>query len=114
MDGEKAPPPPTSSAATSIALQTLRHLPTPLLVLSSSAIVLLVNEAIGRLLSLSKRNGEGEGDTANGNRETTTVEGSLIGQTLSQIGIDAVCDEERLAVNWEVCFSLWLCAQNSH
>ena len=73
---------PTIAAANSFALEALRHLPTPILVLGPSKSIILANEAMGRLLGLHRSGG--------GSKQSLTD--GLKGQTLSQIGIDILQD----------------------
>ncbi|KPI36171.1 Two-component system protein A [Cyphellophora attinorum] len=79
--------------AANIALASLQHLPTPLLVLSSLKTILLANEAMGRLLGLRLD------DTAEGPEQSITD--VLKGRTLSQIGIDMLSDGVPVWVSWE-------------
>ena len=69
--------------ATEVGFAALRNLPIPLLVLSSLKVILLANDAMGRLLGL-------HADAASGHQVTVTD--LLRGQTLSQIGIDMLQD----------------------
>jgi PAS domain-containing protein len=68
---------------TEIAFAALQNLPMPLIVLSSLKTILLANEAMGRLLGLHPEAGSGQQES---------VTDVLIGQTLSQIGIDMLQD----------------------
>jgi len=61
-----------------IALTTMQYLPIPVLVLNSLKTVVLANGSFGRLVAESK-NAE--------QSDSQTVSESLIGQTLSQIGM---------------------------
>ncbi|MCJ1380307.1 hypothetical protein MMC17_003410 [Xylographa soralifera] len=88
---------PKARNAADIALAALQHLPTPLLVLSSLKIVVLANEAIGRLLGLT---GNDAGPMFDGTSTGNDVD-SLRGQTLSQLGIDMIQDGQPIWVSWE-------------
>lgn len=79
--------------AVTVALATLQHLPSPLLVLSSSKTVILANDAIGRLLGL---------DTLEEPEDGTAAVDMLLGQSLSQLGIDMSQDGQQIWVSWEV------------
>lgn len=84
-----------------VAFAALQYLPTPLLVLSSLKLVVLANEAFGRLLGLDTLQ---ESPTTAGNeeKEQILVSDMLRGQSLSQIGIDMVQDGQQVWVSWEV------------
>jgi PAS domain S-box-containing protein len=75
--------------AAEIALGALSTLPTPIIVLSSSKTVVLANVAVARLLGIDQDGEE--------NNEPDT----LIGQTLSQLGIDMISDGVPIWVSWE-------------
>jgi hypothetical protein len=81
-----------------VAFAALQYLPTPILVLSSTKRILQANDAMGILLGLD--NAE-LGDQSEHDRPPTVD--LLLGQTLSQIGIDLLQDGQPLWVNWEVC-----------
>ena len=83
------------------ALKALQYLPIPLLVLSSMKTIVLANEAMGRLLGLST-----DGDSADlhhlGDGGETSGVDLLLGQSLSQIGVDMIQSGQRIWVSWEV------------
>ncbi len=87
--------------AAELAFAALQYLPTPLLILSNLKLVLLANEAVGRLLGLDTLQ-ESRGTTADGDEERIPVAEMLRGQSLSQIGIDMVQDGQQIWVSWEV------------
>lgn len=93
--------PPKLHNAAEVAFAALQYLPTPLLVLSSLKLVVLANEAFGRLLGLDTLQ---ESPTTAGNeeKEQILVSEMLRGQSLSQIGIDMVQDGQQVWVSWEV------------
>ena len=96
----------TPSSTAAVALQALKHLRTPVLVLSSTRKVVITNEAMGRLLTFG--NGETEEEEEEEDveyRADATLSNNmerLTGRTLSEIGIDIARDDQRLVVNWEV------------
>jgi PAS domain S-box-containing protein len=75
--------------AAEIALGALSTLPTPIIVLSTLKTVVLANVAVARLLGIDQDGEE--------NNEPDT----LVGQTLSQLGIDMVSDGVPIWVSWE-------------
>jgi len=81
-----------------VATAAMQYLPTPLLVLSSFKTVMFANDAMGKLLGL---------DTMEDRRldgadiSSTSATDKLIGQSLSQIGIDLIQDGQPVWVNWE-------------
>jgi PAS domain S-box-containing protein len=79
------------------ALAALQYLPMPLLVLSSQKTIILANEAMERLLSLSGH----IPDNAERKGETTSAKDILLGQSIAQIGIDIVQEGQRIWVGWE-------------
>ena len=104
VNGQGAPPTSRPSANASIAFVSLMHLPIPVIVLSATKTVILANDAMGRLLGLTDDHYDGEMDTEGGDEDTSRIcIDNLIGQTLSQVGIDAMRDGRRLALDWEVC-----------
>lgn len=78
------------------ALVALQYLPMPILILSAFKTVVLANEAMARLLcSMSPT------DDPNKCGGSTAITNSLIGQTLSQIGVDMLQpDGSPLWVDW--------------
>lgn len=93
--------PPKLHNAAEVAFAALEYLPTPLLLLSSLKLVVLANEAFGRLLGLDTLQ---DSSTTAGNeeKEQILVSQMLRGQSLSQIGIDMVQDGQQVWVSWEV------------
>ncbi|KAL2041566.1 hypothetical protein N7G274_005948 [Stereocaulon virgatum] len=84
-----------------MALAALQYLPVPVLVLSSSKTIVMVNEALERMLSVSID--EGEGEQKDGG-VATTARHTLLGQSLSEIGINLDQDVEegkRKSADWE-------------
>lgn len=92
---------PKVPSAAQAALAVLQTLPTPLLVLSSSKIVILANEAIGRLLGLDTIDNP-QSLSTDGDYEEVAALDMLRGQSLSQIGIDMIQDGQQIWVSWEV------------
>ena len=78
------------------AFAALQYLPTPLMVLSSSKAIVLANGAMGRLLGLDSLEGISEE-----NHESGPVTDMLMGQSLTQIGVDMVQDGQPIWVSWE-------------
>lgn len=93
--------PPKLHSAAEVAFGALQYLPTPLLLLSSLKLVVLANEAFGRLLGLDTLQ-ESPTTTDNEEKEPILVSEMLRGQSLSQIGIDMVQDGQQVWVSWEV------------
>lgn len=93
--------PPKLHNAAEVAFAALQYLPTPLLVLSSLKLVLLANEAFGRLLGLDTLQVSPTA-TDDEEKEQILVSEMLRGQSLSQIGIDMVQDGQQVWVSWEV------------
>lgn len=93
--------PPKLHNSAEVSFAALQYLPTPLLLLSSLKLVVLGNEAFGRLLGLDTLQ---ESPTTAGNeeKEQILVSEMLRGQSLSQIGIDMVQDGQQVWVSWEV------------
>lgn len=86
----------------SMALAALQYLPIPVLVLSSSNTIIMVNEALERMLFVPID--EGEGEQKDGGFATRAGH-TLLGQSLSEIGINLDQDVEerkRTSTNWEV------------
>lgn len=93
--------PPKLHNAAELAFAALEYLPTPLLLLSSLKLVVLANEAFGKLLGLDTLQ-ESPTTTGNEEKEQILVSEMLRGQSLSQIGIDMVQDGQQVWVSWEV------------
>ena len=91
---------PTLPKASEAALTALKYLPFPVMVLSSHKMVLLANEAMGRLLGLSSMDQDGN-ESDNEDSERAQSLDLLRGQTLSQIGIDVFEDGQAVCVSWE-------------
>ena len=89
----------TLTSNEAIALQSLKWLPTPILVLSSAKTVILANDAMQRLVQ--KRSKE-EHHRTDEEEAGSNHAGGLLGLTLSQVGIDMIQKDTRLAVNWDV------------
>ena len=86
-----------------LALVALQYLPTPLLVLADSKVIITANDAMGLLLGLNKY--EIDDSKIAEQEEQDVVVGDLLeGQTLSRIGIDMVQDGQSIWVDWEVSF----------
>lgn len=92
---------PTMPRASEVALTALKYLPTPLLILSSQKMVLMANEAMGRLLGLDSMDEDGSESDHEGDDRAQSLD-LLRGQTLSQIGIDVFEDGQAIWVSWEV------------
>lgn len=93
--------PPKIHNTAEVAFTALQYLPTPLLVLSSLKLVVLANEAFGRLLGLDTLQ-ESPPRAGDDEKEQILVAEMLRGQSLSQIGIDMVQDGQQVWVSWEV------------
>lgn len=87
---------PKQLPAAEAALKALQYLPTPLIVLSSMKTIVLANEAMGRLLGL----GAYIGQTGSANKHHAAAD-VLLGQSLSQIGVDMLQSGQRIWVSWE-------------
>jgi len=90
------------------ALKALQYLPIPLLVLSSFKTIVLANEAMGRLLGLSTDGDPAEPSHHHGDGEEMSGVDLLLGQSLSQIGVDMIQSGQRIWVSWEVIDHLTL------
>lgn len=86
-----------ASATATVALNALRYLPTPLIVLTSLKTVVLANESMARLLGMQQDQNVGDSKRA----DSRTVTDLLNGQSLSQIGIDMMQDGTPVWVSWE-------------
>jgi len=81
------------------ALSALQYLPMPVIVLSSLKTVILANEAMGRLVcSQDRKTEEVNGGTSDGG---PSVVKSIVGQTLSQIGVDMLQGDSPIWIDWE-------------
>jgi hypothetical protein len=78
-----------------LAFSAMQYLPYPMVVLNSLKMLVMANEAIGRLLGIE----DDDGDSASDNGTTATDR--LRGQTLSQMGIDMLQDGRPVWVSWE-------------
>ena len=107
---------PKQAPAAEAAFKALQYLPTPLLVLSSIKTIVLANEAMGRLLGLGAYGGSAETQDDNIEQENPTVD-LLLGQSLSQIGVDMLQAGQRIWISWEVIDPLTMelrsCAKES-
>lgn len=84
---------PSSSQA---ALSALQYLPVPVIVLSPFKTVLLVNAAMDRLMGTGENELGGQAGPDSGDCKS-----SLVGQTLSQIGVDMLQHGSPMWINWE-------------
>ena len=93
---------PSGPNALDVAFAALQYLPMPVVVLSSHKTVVIANEAMGRLLRLNSR-------TSRESEETPVLSTTdqLYGQTLSQIGIDALINGAPVWVKWDVGLEFW-------
>lgn len=78
-----------------LAFSALQFLPVPVLVLNSLKTVVLANEAMGRLLGLISDESE------SGSEGASSVLEQLLGQSLSQVGIDMIQDGRPVWVAWD-------------
>ena len=92
---------PKLGSATEMAMVALQYLPMPIIVLSSLKTVVLANEAMGRLLGLDSGHND-QGNSGDGDSGSRSVQESLQGQNLSQIGVDLMHNGQIVWVNWEV------------
>ena len=81
-----------------VALAAMRHLPTPILVLSSSRTVVLASEPMKQLLPSYNTHEEGSEDPIS--REKSVTE-QLHGKTLTDIGVGVIEDGHPIIVNWD-------------
>ena len=91
---------PKMPAAAEAALAALQHFPTPLLVLSCRKTIILANGAMGRLLGLDTSHQHHS--PKDGSQAQYPLGDQLLGQSLSQLGVDMLQDGQRIWVNWEV------------
>ena len=91
---------PKQAPAADAAFQALQYLPTPLLVLSSMKTIVLANEAMGRLLGLDAYENQHGTQNERESKGHTAVD-LLLGQSLSQIGVDMIQSGQRIWVSWE-------------
>lgn len=77
-----------------LALSAMQFLPVPLLVLSDLKTVVLANEAMGRLLGMVP-------ETATGQHLAAEMDRVLLGQSLSQVGVDMAREGRPVWVDWE-------------
>ena len=82
------------TAPAQLALSAMQFLPVPLLVLSNLKTVVLANEAMGRLLGMMPEAAPAESLAAD-------VDGLLLGQSLSQVGVDMAREGQPVWVDWE-------------
>lgn len=104
---EQAPPPkPKASRVASLALNSLMHLPTPVVVLGTAKTVVLANDAMKQLLKLEETGIEEENEeNLDVYFDPTSMSGEtdgLTGQTLMALGIVLICDDQRQDANPEV------------
>lgn len=91
---------PKLPSAADAAFSALQYLPTPLMVLSTNKTIVLVNEAMERLLGLDSLEELNHSSGEEG-QESAPVTDMLLGQSLSQIGVDMVQDGQPIWVSWE-------------
>ena len=91
---------PKIPSAADAAFAALQYLPTPLMVLSSTKTIVLANGAMGRLLGLDSLEGIDRSSGQEG-QEPVPVTEMLLGQSLTQIGVDMVQDGQPIWVSWE-------------
>ena len=82
------------------AFATLQYLPIPIIVLSSLKQVILVNEALKSLLATE--NAEEDTAVSNGAFTQTVGAETLLGRSLSQIGIQMVTEGDQASTSLEV------------
>ena len=91
---------PKLPSAADAAFAALQYLPTPLMVLSSSKTIILANGAMGRLLGLDSLEGVDHFPDEDG-QEPGPMTDMLLGQSLTQVGVDMVQDGQPIWVSWE-------------
>jgi hypothetical protein len=96
-----ARPPSATTGAPEIAFAALRHLPTPLLVLSDLKTVVFANRAMEQILGFDT-NGVNNSVSANECDAETTATDFVQGKSLTQLGIQIVQEEQQRWVGWEV------------
>lgn len=89
-----------SLSAGETAFATLQYLPIPIIVLSSLKQVILVNEALKSLLATV--DAEEDAAVSNGAFAQTTGAETLLGRSLSQIGIQMVAEGDQVWTSLEV------------
>jgi len=88
-------------ATADLALATLQYLPTPLIVLSGSKMILLANDAM-RCLLASDDASERQNTQDYDNFDTSARGNVLHGLSLSQIGLEPVLEDHQGWTAWEV------------
>ena len=83
-------------ATTVAALTALQYLPMPILVLNSAKVVVLANEAMGRLLGIDPS------ELENDDGPVVTVTDILSGQHMSQLGVEILAHGSPILISWEV------------
>lgn len=83
-------------ATTMAALTALQYLPMPILVLNSAKVVVLANEAMGRLLGIDPS------ELENDDGPVATVTDILSGQHMAQLGIEILVHGSPILISWEV------------
>ncbi len=81
-----------------LAFTALQFLPVPVLVLNNLKTVVLANDAMGRILGLTRDGPPGHQD------DGVAISDKLRGQTLSQVGIDMIQDGKLAWISWESFF----------
>jgi hypothetical protein len=84
---------PMMPSPTAAALTALQYLPIPLLVLSSQKMVVLANEAMGRLLGIDFECAATEG---------LSISENLQGKSMAELGVDILQNGSPIMVSWEV------------
>lgn len=90
---------PAAPSQKEAALSALKYLPMPVLVLSSLTTIMLANEAMARLMCSEDPKATDHGGGSFGH--TSTVSQFLLGQTLSQIGVDMIQGDSPVWVDWQ-------------
>lgn len=90
------PRPPGHSEAAFTAMQ---YLPMPIVVLGPLKTVVLANDAMGRLLDVDLAHGTAV--PTRGVQAYAAISESMHGQTLSQIGVDALAQGDPIFMNWD-------------
>lgn len=91
---------PQAPSVAHTALSAMQYLPVPVLVLSPLKTVVLANDALGRLLFADSNDPVTPGASSCLPAEKTTTD-VLLGQTLSQLGVDMMHNGTPVWINWE-------------
>jgi len=90
---------PGRSGHTETAFTAMQYLPMPIVVLGPLKTVVLANDAMGRLLDIDLAHGIAL--PTRGAEAYAAISESIHGQTLPQIGVDAIANGDPVFINWD-------------